>query len=374
MVLFSHFQSPPIEMNTVPSSAAMSAGMLGNNTDSNAITSGGSSGITNDFTPELMARVATFASTSDSELMNICLAVGPVTSRIIKHDYLKNNTQYLQRTFRVFDDIHHVELAKSSAKAGENHLAWMSINSDWKSNVEESLIEELRLASKRRIWYTTRRVSHALDCSTVSPYLAFNNPAVAIQFGLMDVLMHLVEEKGIDVNALKWTPFHSMYSVCNFRTEPLLMYTMGSGGCPKQIKMYKYLLGRDNIDFVGKFFDLALHSGNDFLRLLLDHPRFDVNGPMASIYSIRDDLVTPLACSVARLHRKCETVNRLLEALPMLLQAGANPYLACPHCPYSGKTPLEYARWCRDKGVHEEDFNAIIRVMEMYPLHRMGYL
>jgi hypothetical protein len=369
----------------------MPAGMPGNNTGSNAITSGGSSGIINNFTPELMARVATFVSTSDSELMNVCLAVGPVTSRIIKHDYLKKNTQYLQRTLKVFfDNAKRVDVeavkAKWSAKAGENHLAWMSINSDWKSNIEESLIEELRLATKRRIFGSTRRKNHAIDCSTVSPYLAFNNPAVAIQFGLMDVLIHLVEEKGIDVNAVKWTTFHFMHFYYYFKSEPLLMYTMGSGGCPKQIKMYKYLLGRDNIDFVGKFFDLALHSGNDFLRSLLDHPRFDVNGPIASI---GDDVVTPLAYSVARLHRKSETVDRLLEALPMLLQAGANPYLACP---YSGKTPLEYARQRRDMVYrldghredfedfdalirsHYEDFNAIIRVMEMYPLHRMGYM
>ena len=58
-----------------------------------ALVPGGGSDIY--LTPELIARAATFATTevtlrdSNSELMNLCLAVGPSTSRTIKHYYLK---------------------------------------------------------------------------------------------------------------------------------------------------------------------------------------------------------------------------------------------------------------------------------------------
>jgi len=303
------------------------------------------------FTTELMARVATFASTSNSELMNICLAVGPVTSRAIKHDYLKRNVEYLQRTLRVFvtqcnqlveEDTWRraryvirrselaEELAKYSLKAGENHMAWMSINFDWKSNVQESLMEEFELV--------TSQITY--------PYIAFNNPAVAIQFGLMDVLEHLVEEKDIDINSLRWLAYRFKDNWYSSR-EPLLAYTTGHFWFPKQVEMYEYLLRRDDIDFIGgpenpelSIFPHAIDSGDDkFLRPLINHPRFNVNDSVA--VSDDDDFNTPLIYVVLLLDSSSSvSFDFLLQALRMLVEAGADPNLVCPHVRLS---PLDYA-------------------------------
>ena len=88
------------------------------------------------FTPELYARVATFSEAvvrpghvGASDVKNMCLAVGPMPSRIIKHVYLENNMGYLEKVNQTFTH-------RSSAEwARECHLAWMSINTGWRSLV-----------------------------------------------------------------------------------------------------------------------------------------------------------------------------------------------------------------------------------------------
>ena len=55
------------------------------------------------FTPELFARMATFADANNSpDVMNICLAAGPAVSRTIKHFYLSRNEKYLIDTLKKF--------------------------------------------------------------------------------------------------------------------------------------------------------------------------------------------------------------------------------------------------------------------------------
>jgi len=335
-----------------------------------AVAAGSSGGTMTSFSPELMARVAMFAHPSDSELMSICLAVGPIISRLIKHDYLQNNTQYLERTLKVFLNNcrffnrkdEKSELARCCRKAGENHMAWMTINCDWKANVKDNLMEELKLAT----------MQGSILRFTFHPYVAFNNPAVAIQFGLMDVLKYLVEEKVININALRWSPFTST-PTSDETPVSLLRYSMGLGHCSKQIEIYKYLLGRDDVNFVGghanpklSIFPQAVESGDDdLLRLLIDHPRFGVNSCVASWWG-GYQFVTPLVRVISYSHGSglWSDYDWFLRVLRMLVEAGADPTLVCPNY---GLSPLEHARKCRARGVNpawEEKWNAAIRVLE----------
>jgi len=355
--------------------------------------------------------------------MNICLAVGPETSRTIKREYLKNNEEYLVRTLEVFLDnvtkvaarqlsvlerlpgsptspgprpqaagganpasggerraappplpdgrgncatrIDKYSLAGCCRKAGENHKAWMSVNSDWKSEVQDDIMEELKLASTR-------------STDITYPYIAFNNPAVAIQFGLVDVLKYLVEEKGIDINAESWTAFCFGHNKRNgVIINPLPVYAMGGSDCPKHIEMYEYLLGRDDFYFVSSagrptlFFHHALQSGDDFLRTLINHPLFDVNRRMLFLTGSLH-FVTPLAYVVwnaRRVRSEGSVVNsrNVLDALRMLLGAGADPNLFCP---VLRRSPLEYARMHRAKAEttsvehYKELLNAVVRMIE----------
>ena len=149
-------------------------------------------------TPELIARIATYAEAVDlSELWNICLAVGPATSQIIRHYYLKKNHHFLTRCIRFF-----CSQKITNKKARDYHLAWMAVNTDWKACVNKTYMEFTKLACIRQGDKAGNKIH---------PYAAFNNPAVAIQIGLMDPLRYLVEKKATDTNSFEWTPFN--YSV-----------------------------------------------------------------------------------------------------------------------------------------------------------------
>ena len=97
-------------------------------------------------TPELIARVATYAeAVNSSELWNTCLAVGPSTSRVIRHYYLKNNSSFLVRCIRAFCS----EQIKNK-KVRDYYLAWMAVNTDWRSLfVTNDSMEECKVLCKR---------------------------------------------------------------------------------------------------------------------------------------------------------------------------------------------------------------------------------
>ena len=142
------------------------------------------------FTPELIARVATFAEAvaqqrdGASDVKNICLAVGPVPSRIIKHVYLKKNMGYLEKVMYIFAAVR--RQGGKAEWARECHLAWMSVNTGWRSLVTDELME---------------RHENASNHPSVHPLLTMVNPAVAMEMGLLEALKHLVEIKDIDINA-----------------------------------------------------------------------------------------------------------------------------------------------------------------------------
>ena len=160
-------------------------------------------------TPELIARIATYAEAVDSsELWNICLAVGPATSQITRHYYLKKNHHFLSRCIRFFTSKK-IEARKvrdyqqhQQHKVRDYHLAWMAVNTDWKAYVNKTYMELTKFACIRQGDKAGNKIH---------PYAAFNNPAVAIQIGLMDPLRYLVEKKATDTNSFEWTPFN--YSV-----------------------------------------------------------------------------------------------------------------------------------------------------------------
>ena len=118
------------------------------------------------FTPEIIARVATFVeavSTNDfpSDVKKICHAVGPMPSRIIKQVYLKKNMRYLEKVIYIFEHRfgHNAEWAR------ECHLVWMSVNTGWRRLVTDELIERHAISSNH----------------PYHPLSAMTNPAVAIE-------------------------------------------------------------------------------------------------------------------------------------------------------------------------------------------------
>ena len=291
-------------------------------------------------TPELIARVATFADAVGSpDVMNICIAVGPDTSRPVRYYYLKRNVTFLARVIEILRKkrLRHI----GSKKVCLNHLAWMEVNADWRTiAVRDDWLEALKLASKRRETDQSKfNESH--------PLIAFNNPAVAVQIGLFDSLKHLVEDKGIDVNSFEWTAFgsskrmHLLFYASHFRQKKIFKYLLNRPDFNLRCKasekdgshsLFLNLLDRDSSE-TGRF-------EHPFLTMFMQHPEFDINGQITPFALPQSEtLVTPLFCatllcchvlSTDQLNE--EMFRRTLQALDVLLSADADPNLSFPDC------------------------------------------
>lgn len=184
------------------------------------------------FTPELYARVATFSEAvvrpghvGASDVKNMCLAVVPMPSRIIKHAYLENNMGYLEKVNQTFTHRNSAEWARSC------HLAWMSINTGWRSLVTDELIErnknarklirdqlrEMNLARNKvgleSVHYNYARSSSGDFLVNIHPLLAMVNPTVAIEMNLLEALKYLVEGQGhrYQCHAVDWSSSKPWY-------------------------------------------------------------------------------------------------------------------------------------------------------------------
>lgn len=268
--------------------------------------------------PELIARVASFSRVG-MDVMNICLAVGPKDSNIVRRTYLRKNEFYLVDAMRQY----YYRTGRKS-KCRDDFRAWMGVNSDWKS---------LGTAERMEMLQTVRRYDEESDrlLHLLHPFVAFNNPFVAIQLGLVEVLKFLVEEKGIDVNSYAWTSYTS-----RGRAYHLVATAMHDD----DMEAFRYLLSLDNIDLDSTIFEdkreklirLALHpacpAGPEFLETFVQHPSIDVN---ASCIDSTDWSTTPLLFSLAVLKSEPACPNRLLgvwmEKFKTLLKAGADPTL-----------------------------------------------
>ena len=161
----------------------------------------------------MIGRVASFANYGD-DLMNICKAAGRKDSQVIRHACLRNNLNYLQRTLE-----NYVENWDTINQRRVEISAWMEVNTDWKKYcTAERANGELTSASSDgdgeasvEEWsgFQMRRVPTDQRSYNFNPLLLFNNPTLVIEIGLIDVLKHLVEVIGIDVNAYLWNGYLS---------------------------------------------------------------------------------------------------------------------------------------------------------------------
>ena len=187
---------------------------------------------------ELLAKVATYSSLG-RDLLNLCVVVGPKDCALIRHAYLRKNLRYLEASlFKCFkfgakedDDPGWPWLDQGLCR--DRYLAWMEVNTDWRRLVTAERVDSLVSVFKE---------DNEGNClALVDLLLPFNNPAVAIEIGLMDPLRHLVEEMGIDVNSYHWTTFR-------FHRVKLLMQCVGCDN----FSAFQYLLGRETIDACAK--------------------------------------------------------------------------------------------------------------------------
>lgn len=296
---------------------------------------------------ELIARIATFAprrnsARADSELLRICLATGPLTSTLIRHTYLKDNDGFLLdvmgRCIHLGGRVAHKE------KCRDDILAWIAVNSDWKTERKRKAREE----SSRRDLASTRWFRRGeMEELPFNSHLLFSRPAVAVEFGLTDVLKYHVEESKVDVNALS----ASLVEKWGGGEKHLLVHALNEG----DFEMFTYLLSRDDIDLhadgcdhdslfhtVLSPLDQCLRSndlGDDparFFRAFVSHPKFSPNDFTLCIEQGGNEfMLSPLQFAVHSSHLalaaledfRSELLAEVVERFDILLKVGADPAL-----------------------------------------------
>ena len=287
---------------------------------------------------ELLARVASYSSLG-RDLLNLCVVAGPEDCALIRHAYLRNNFGYLNKSLRssVGGGPWGSRSDQDWKTCRDRYRAWMAVNTDWRKYVTNERVERLT-----RAFFKTREGNFFVACH---PFVPLCNPAVAIELGLEEVLVYLVEEKGIDVNSYRWSNFQ--YVTENQVPYHLLVACMAC----KNIEAFRYLLGRKDIDIHSNceatnddddwtIVKAALYMDccADFVRELLSHPSFDIGTSFSSN-----------GCAESPLHIAIDFLDDddFLGRVPLptweakfrlLLSAGADPYMEV-----DGFDAIEYA-------------------------------
>ena len=236
----------------------------------------------------------------------------------------------------------------------------MEVNANWKTTaVSDDLISTMQQIRLERsvLGASDRLLKFVLPRK--DPFLAFNNTALAVQLGLLEVVKFLIEDKGVDPNEYGWT-LSSGYCV------HLVSAAMSSG----QKDIFHYLLSlpstnlyseidnNDARDWTHGLFEQALdiYVGHKkekaYLTSFVNHNRFDVNRSCHR-YSTFPSSYLPtrnfpcLFIAVERVENclggfeedysqfgnedpdlsvgDSECLDRLIDVMRLLLEAGANP-------------------------------------------------
>ena len=159
---------------------------------------------------EILSKVASFLSPGKT-LHDLCmLSADRSDAAYILQEYLTDNEEYVIWSLRALEEKLPVaewphsspELMDSLSthrqhfvKCRDNIVAWMEVNTDWRDRCTEEGMEAcLQMRAPQSVlqdWQWERRESHRLAvpplCSVMS---VFNNPAIAVELGLPEVIQH----------------------------------------------------------------------------------------------------------------------------------------------------------------------------------------
>ena len=278
---------------------------------------------------ELLGKVATYSSLG-RDLLNLCVVAGPKDCGAIRHAYLRNNLGYLEDSLVGYTGVETGELRldRDWKTCRARYRAWMAVNTDWRKHVTDENVEMFERA-------VSGIEGEEVFAVKFHSFVPLCNPAVAIELGLDEVLVHLVEEKGIDVNSYRW----NNYDICEFSFN--LLYTCME--C-ERIEAFRYLLDRKGIDIHsycvaanGTIVEAALYKGccTDFVRELLAHPSFDI----VASFTHNDYPNSPLHFAIDILEKDDPVSLPTWTAnFRLLLSAGADPYME-----FGGLDAIQYA-------------------------------
>ena len=205
----------------------------------------------------------------------------------------------------------------------------MEVNTDWRKycTLERTEDDDLRIPRDRN--------EKGDEVLRTDPLLLFNNPKVAIEFDLVDVLEHLAEVINIDINGYKWVGFNGTISGCHLLVAAMFESRDVCSEC------LKYMLSNEHADVnVGMWdpdsgavypiwYSAISEIGlcNEVSEAVVRHPTFDPNRPNFDAFSN-----APLPLHQAFLDSfyvdpDSNLFSRVVERMKLLLESGADPEL-----------------------------------------------
>mmetsp|Transcript_35981 Transcript_35981/g.73040 ORF Transcript_35981/g.73040 Transcript_35981/m.73040 type:complete len:401 (-) Transcript_35981:1604-2806(-) len=339
---------------------------------------------------DLICNIASFMNPGD-DLAGLCVAVGSADAARIRTEYLRDNEQYVAASLAKLKGIPDLTTGWDSFcdnlhvfdKCRDNVTAWMQVNTGWRDRCTDENMERYKGAPLR-----------------VEANLVFNNPAVAIEVGLLEVVRFHVEEKGVDVNHAIWNGFSSDAEVIGLANTVFREWNgFNSVGIDAliclalvrcDIEILEYLMSVDGFDFsrmVGEgttyavecdIIDLAFRgSTEDCFKAFICHPKVNVNA-VAHGGARR----TPLYFALSQLRRltsrdgyrrnSAKTISSTTSCtrrVLLLLQAGANPSHCIPQVPrdlhpLDDISMIEYARNEWNGNIHSRHWRRVVETME----------
>lgn len=273
------------------------------------------------FSIEILTKIASFVNTKNNDLFNICVAVGPIDSPIIRRVWLTSNSRYLWRVTKknLLDPM--------DLKAVREELNdWMGYNPDWRNRCKEELVHDDRWSSPRICGY-----GHGKIKIRANPSVLFNNPAAAIELGMVDILKHLVEGVGIDINSYGW----SGYTSTGVTKQHLLVLAAKQ----KDKACFDYLMSTQSANVnagISKrdrrpvWLQIFLEGSVECTRAMINHPTFDSHKQFWDT-TYRDwYLPIQFVCLACVAYPHLVYTKQYLAKTQMLLEAGVDPALPTP--------------------------------------------
>jgi len=226
--------------------------------------------------------------------------------------------------------------------ARECHLAWMSVNTGWRSLVTDELMKRYEQA---------RDFTEDLILN-IHPLLAMVNPTVAPEMDLLEALKYLVEVKGIDINAKRWvgirqlnsSRFHLIATAIREDSYDTFQYLMSADA----IDIYSPSLLRDfpadEPPLGSPIFCNAINwyiedeKKKRFFDAFVKHAKFRANRRFLSGPDMELTCLHYLMEVLLKQHQQAG-VERVLDAVECLLDVGADPELEFHDLP----SPLKFA-------------------------------
>jgi len=330
-----------------------------------------------DLGPELIGRISIFLGMGNPDLMNFLLCLGPSTSAVVRKTYLVDNTYYLDYCFN-YDPSGY----KTSCWLEHNEVEWKKRCQG--GNARDPNVHAISFTADAAAelgltpvgpymsCYPTRSHSPTVVANVLRPFrlgsnigvpillsvgctkvpqgaseeevrsliasekpgkdgtlilrlishmnFIFTSPVLAINYGMTDVLKHLVETGIVGIN--------DEFDVGTGERTPLLFHAAAGGEI--SFRSFEYLLSCQGINVNAEVTDgqklIHVCAGRNLVsvkmfKALLRHPQVDVNAKMPIDEAV--DAAEQVSDGFTPLLLAC--VRKNIEKVKLLLEYGADP-------------------------------------------------